>query len=173
MMIYMEISGSNRIEQKTLELFETSWSAWKDLFKAFKFLPGEGRAKARRSVADAANDADTRPGHVLMYLEKDVEEAVEAAWRRSPSEGFALHNLAISMVMTGVRQVVPEVDAGACAPLQSPDRDIRRRFEKMGLEWNEAGNVNRQYAVFTPQPYVGGCEICMMRESCPKSRVRS
>jgi hypothetical protein len=153
MMVYMEISGSNRVEHDLLELFEKYWDQWLPSFRAVKFQP-----------------AASKRGFALLYLDKDVEASVEEAWQRSPSEGFALHNLAITMVMTAVRQAVPEVDEGACAPLTVPDRDIKRRFAKMGIEWKEEGAVNRQYAVFTPHPYSGGCEICMMRESCPRSR---
>ena len=55
---------------------------------------------------------------------------------------------------------IPEVAQGGCAPLPRPSKDIRRAFEKLGLEWNEEGTVNRQYAVFTPMPYAGGCKVC-------------
>jgi len=153
MMLYLEISGSNRLDHELLGLFETHWEAWKPHFKAMKFTP-EGSKK----------------GVLLVYLAEEAEALVEEAWQRSPSQGFALHNLAITMVMTAVRQLVPEVDEGACAPLTAPDRDVKRRFAKLGIEWKEEGAVNRQYAVFTPMPYSGGCEICLMRETCPRSR---
>jgi hypothetical protein len=33
--------------------------------------------------------------------------------------------------------------------------------------------VNRKYAVLTPYPYTGGCEVCYLSDSCPKSTAKS
>ena len=77
------------------------------------------------------------------------------------------------MVMGAAGQAVPEIEAGACAPLPTPDRDLRRRLEHLGLVWNDAGSVSVQYAVMTHAPYIGGCAVCHLRTSCPKSEIRS
>jgi hypothetical protein len=77
------------------------------------------------------------------------------------------------MVMNAAAQLVPELEEGHCAPLIEPSREMRKKLAEGNLEWNPEGTMNRQYAVFTPHPYRGGCEICMLKEACPKSRVRS
>ena len=32
--------------------------------------------------------------------------------------------------------------------------------------------MNRIYAVFTPYPYRGGCEVCHSCDTCPSSQAR-
>jgi hypothetical protein len=153
MLHYMEIAGLPRLEQEEAARSPNAPEGWAGALRAYRF------------------DLGRRKGYVLLYLDESVENDVEAAWQRSPSEGFSLHNLAIALVMGAAGQVVPEVADGGCAPLPRPDRDMLRQFKTLGLEWNPAGTVNRQYAVFTPMPYAGGCAVCMLRDSCPKSRA--
>ncbi len=153
MLHYMEIAGLPRLEQEQAALLAAQAEDWAGALRAYRF------------------DLGRRKGFALLYLDESVENDVEAAWQRSPSEGFSLHNLAIALVMGAAGQVVPEVADGGCAPLPRPDRDMLRQFKTLGLEWSPAGTVNRQYAVFTPMPYIGGCTVCMLRDSCPKSQV--
>jgi hypothetical protein len=67
---------------------------------------------------------------------------------------------------------VPELQTGKCAPLPRPGEGILAAFEELGLTWNEEGSVNRKYAVLTPYPYTGGCEVCHLSATCPKSTAR-
>ncbi len=156
LMYFMSVNNTNQIEQDLLEQLETYWKEWKPLLHAYHFY--------RKDEEDK--------GYVLIFFNEDVEDAVEAVWQNSPSSGMSAHNLAISMVMLSVQGLVPEVMAGACAPLPKPDKDIRKKFKKLGLEWRENGTVNRSYAVFTPYPFSGGCEICYLKDDCPKSACR-
>ncbi len=153
--LFMKVSGAAKMDQAQCDLCQTHWPSFLEHLKGYRFAaPG-----ARRGV-------------VLFFLEPVAEGLVEEAWARSPAEGFALHNLAVSMVMGATGQFVPEVEAGACAPLPTPDRDLRRRLERLGLVWNDAGSVSVQYAVMTYDPYGGGCAMCHLRASCPKSEVK-
>jgi len=152
--LFLKVSGAAKVEQAQCDLCRAHWETFKEHLKGYRFAaPG-----SRRAV-------------VLFFLEPAAEGLVEEAWARSPSEGFALHNLAVSMVMGAAGQCVPEIEAGSCAPLPSPDRDLRRRLENLGLVWNDAGSVSVQYAVMTYEPYVGGCPVCHLRASCPKSEA--
>ena len=154
--LYLRVSGGAKVEQSVCDLCQSHWDAFKEHLRGYRFaLP-----KSKQGVA-------------LFFLEPVAEGLVEEAWARSPSEGFALHNLAVSMVMGAAGQAVPEIEAGACAPLPTPDRDLRRRLEHLGLVWNDAGSVSVQYAVMTHAPYIGGCAVCHLRTSCPKSEIRS
>lgn len=153
---YLELSSQTRLENDLLGRLEQSWNRWRPMLRAYSLPSPAGQDKAR----------------LLLFLDQAVEEEVEGLWQTSPSEAFAFHNLAIAMVMGAARQLVPELAMGGCAPLPRPDRETRKTFKKLGLVWSEEGAVNRSYAVFTPMPYIGGCEICHMKSTCPKSAFR-
>jgi len=153
--LYLRVSGAGKVEERVCDLCRSQWDTFKEYLKGYRFAG----AKARQGVS-------------LFFLEPAAEGLVEEAWARSPSEGFALHNLAVTMVMAAAAEQVPEIEAGACAPLPTPDRDLKRRLERLGLVWNDAGSVSVQYAVMTHDPYIGGCAVCHLRASCPKSEVR-
>ena len=157
-MYFMEICGESRIDQETMEKLEAAWRDWTDRLHAFKLVP-----------STATGD----DGFLLIYLTEGVEDAVEDAWQVSQSEGMYFHNLAITMVMSAAQSLIPEMMEGACAPLPRPGQEVQEFFEARGLEWNESiGALNRQYAVYTPMPYRGGCEVCMQSGTCPNSTLR-
>lgn len=158
-MYFMEICGESRIEQEMLEKLQAAWADWKDRLHAFKLVP-----------STAKNEEE---GFLLIYLTEGVENAVEDAWQESQAAGMYFHNLAITMVMTAAQSLVPEMAQGACAPLPRPGKEVLEFFEARGMEWNEnIAALDRQYAVYTPMPYRGGCEICMQSGTCPNSTLR-
>lgn len=108
----------------------------------------------------------------VFFLESPVEEQVAAAWERSPSAGFVRHNLAAALVMAAAGEAIPEIRAAGCAPLPAPDEDLRRHLRRLGLILSESGSLNRQYAVMTFAPSIGGCAVCHLRAHCPKCTVR-
>ena len=128
--LYLRVSGTGKVEQAVCDLCQAHWETFKEHLKGYRFAGAKGRQ-----------------GVSIFFLEPAAEGLVQEAWDRSPSEGFALHNLAVTMVMAAAAERVPEIEAGACAPLPTPDRDLKRRLERLGLVWNEAGTVSVQYAV--------------------------
>ena len=158
LMYYLGVCGTNRIEHELLERIEAAWKDWKDRLHVYKIKPSHAKKDE---------------GFVLIFLNKSVEEAVEDAWEKSPSEGMSFHNLGITMVMSAAQSLVPEVMEKGCAPLPRPGSEVLAAFEKLGLEWNkETKSANRQYAVFTHMPHAGGCEICSLSDTCPNSTLR-
>lgn len=156
-MYFLEVCGEPRLSQELLEQLETAWNDWKDRMAAFKLVPSM-----------AKND----DGFLFIYLNESVEDAVEKAWQESPENGMFFHNLAITLVMCSAQSLVPEL-LESCTPLPRPMSEVLDFFETSGLEWNEQiGSLNRQYAVYTPMPYRGGCEICMQSDTCPNSTLR-
>ena len=154
MLYYMQLAGLNRVEQALLDSLRERWDRWvKDKIHAYKMTPEFGGDK----------------GYLLVFLDKDVEEEVEETWQKTPKQGMATHNLAICLAMSAAHSVVPELDGGACAPLPTPDKAMRKAFGRLGLEWDPSGCVNRTYAVLTPMPYSGGCEVCYKKTSCLSS----
>ncbi|WP_319542844.1 hypothetical protein [uncultured Pseudodesulfovibrio sp.] len=155
MMYFMEVAGETRIEGDLLEDFETFWDKWAtESLKAYELTNTEGEGK-----------------FVLIFLDQAAEENIEGIWQDSPTHGLLFHALAITMVMSSAQSFVPELQTGKCAPLPRPGEGVLGAFEELGLTWNEEGSVNRKYAVLTPYPYVGGCEVCYMSNNCPKSTV--
>lgn len=152
---YMEISGLTRIDQPLMELVEAYWTQWRPLVQAYKMEP----------TREGADD-----GFLLVYLDEATEALVQQAFEAHSQHGFAFHNLAITLVMSAAQSVMPEL-IGGCVPLPTPDREAKKKFKKLGLEWNDAGTLNRTYAVFTPYPYKGGCEVCHSCDTCPSSTV--
>ncbi|CCO25166.1 hypothetical protein [Maridesulfovibrio hydrothermalis] len=154
---FAELNGSSRIEHSLMESLEKHWAEWKPFLKAYKLEQPEG-----------GKGTD----FLLLFLDKEVEDAVEEIWQATPTEGLAHHNLAITLIMSAAQSLLPELEEGKCAPLPKPGEAALEAFKTLNLTWNEEGTVNRQYAVFTPFPYSGGCEVCYLEENCPKSQLR-
>lgn len=157
LMYFLEVCGETRIQHDLMGKLEAAWMDWKDRLHAYKLVPS------------TAQDGE---GFLLVYLTEGVENAVEEAWQDSPDSGMFFHNLAITLVMSAAQSLVPEMAEG-CAPLPRPGEAVLEIFEEMGLEWNPTiSALNRQYAVYTPMPYRGGCELCLQSETCPNSTLK-
>ncbi len=153
---YMEISGLMRIERGLAELLEHYWTTWEKELCAYKMEP-------TRTGGD--------DGFLLVYLDEGTEAAVQRAFEDHTDHGFAFHHLAITLVMSAAQSVMPEL-IGGCMPLPTPSREAKKKFKKLGLEWDDSGTMNRSYVVFTPYPYKGGCEVCHSCDTCPSSQMR-
>ncbi|HCU68541.1 MAG TPA: hypothetical protein DGF30_04805 [Desulfomicrobium sp.] len=110
-----------------------------------------------------------RKGHVLVYLEKKVEDEVDEIWKTSPSEGFKHEAIAQTMIMGTLKALMPELGEKECAPVPEPTKPLRRTLEKLGLDLQESGAMNRKYATLTPYPHRYGCERCHLKDSCIKN----
>jgi hypothetical protein len=155
---YLDLSGETRLEQALLGKLEECWGEWLPHLKAFELRQPKG---------------SDQKSCLLVYLDQPVEAAVEAIWQSSPSDGLSCHNLAVAMVMAAAADLIPELAEGGCAPLPEPDGPTQKALKKMKLAWKDEGTLNRQYAVLTPRPYAGGCNICYLQEKCPRSQTRS
>jgi len=156
MMYFMEVAGETRVDQDVMEEFETFWDKWaSENLKAYELTNTEGEGK-----------------FLLLYLDEEAENAIEGIWQDSPTHGLLFHAMGITMVMSAAQGFVPELSDGKCAPLPRPGEGVLNAFEELGLTWNDEGTVNRKYAVLTPYPYTGGCEVCYLSSSCPKSTAR-
>ncbi len=154
---YMDLSGETRLEHELVVKLEECWAEWLPHLKAYEL---------RYPIGGGRNC-------LLIYLEEPVDQAVEAIWQTSPSDGLACHNLAIAMVMSAAAGLIPELVDGGCAPLPEPSDPIGEALEPLGLIWKDEGTLNRQYAVLTPYPYAGSCAICYLQEKCPRSQTRA
>ena len=106
------------------------------------------------------------------WLPESVEQAVDEAWGKSPSDGFLINNLAQFLCMAAVQELLPEVEDGGCAPSPRPTSALREALVGLGLPYKseESSLLSRRYAVVTHFPFRGGCEICHMQSHCPKGQ---
>lgn len=156
-MYYMEIAGESRIDQETMDEFQPYWDKWaKESIRAYELTNPEGEGN-----------------YLLIYLDEEVDETIDGMWQDSPTHGLLFHGLAITMVMSSAQGFIPELMDGQCAPLPRPGEGVMGVFEELGLTWNDEGTINRKYAVLTPYPYNGGCEVCYLSDTCPKSTLKS
>jgi len=109
-----------------------------------------------------------RKEHVVVFLEKDVEDAVDAVWQQSPSEAFKHEAIAQTMIMGTLKALMPDLGEKDCAPVPEPTKPIRRTLEKIGIEMQESGALSRKYSTITPYPHRYGCERCHLKDSCIK-----
>lgn len=155
MFYFMDMSGETRVDQDLMDTLETCWKEWLPHLKAYELRYPKGGPR----------------NCLLLYLDKPVEEKVDAIWKDSPSDGMSCHNLAICLVMSAAAGFLPEVAEGGCAPLPEPDGPTQKALKTMGLTWKDEGTLNRQYAVLTPYPSAGGCNVCYLQEKCPRSKA--
>lgn len=154
MWFYAEISQESRISHELLEMLEPKWNTWINHLKGYKLENTEGAGS-----------------WVLIYLDEEAEAEIDALWEESPSDGMNFHSLAITMVMSAARVLVPELTQNQCAPLPNPVAPLQDAFEELGLSWSTETTISRKYAVFTHMPYKGGCAICAMEEECPTKQL--
>ena len=110
-----------------------------------------------------------RKGHVVVFLEETVEKQVDGIWKESPSEGFKHEAIAQTMIMGTLKALMPELGEKECAPVPEPTKPLRRTLDKLGLDLQESGALNRKYATITPYPHRYGCERCHLKDSCIKN----
>lgn len=150
--LFLLSSGESRLSGDETDRCAALWSQW----------------AAHISVA-----AVTALGrqYLAVWLSEAVEQAVDEAWGESPSKGFRLNALAQTMCMCAVHERVPEVEEAGCAPVPPPSTELAAALTAKGLPARAANGMElaRRYAVVTLAPFSGGCEVCSLLSSCPRS----
>lgn len=149
---FMNFTRESRISNEALEQFAELWEKWKKDLQAMR-------------IQDGANS------WLAIWLPAEAEELVDTAWDKSPGEGFLLNGLAQYMCMAAAEEAVPQAAQGGCAPAPEPALTLTRGLSSLGLVSPEKNELTllRRYAILTYYPFKGGCEICAMREKCPKA----
>jgi hypothetical protein len=109
-----------------------------------------------------------KKGYVAAYLSQEIEDELEKAWEESPSSGFKRQCLAQTLIMGALRHLLPELETHQCAPVPKPNKHLKRSLAQVDLEFSNAGALNYKYSTLTYCPYRGGCELCYLKDSCPK-----
>jgi hypothetical protein len=151
---YLEINQTKRMDQGMLEKLEKHWAEWRTKVNAYKLTP---------------SFAKKDEGYLLVFLDEEVEQAVDAIAESGEQDPDSFHNLAITLVMSAAASIIPEIAEQGCAPLPKPAVEVQDKAEDLGFFWREDNSANRRYALFTHHPYVGGCGACSQSDSCSAS----
>ncbi|QJT08647.1 hypothetical protein [Oceanidesulfovibrio marinus] len=146
---FMLLSQSRRLETKDLELADRMLVRWADYLHARRI--------------NAAGES-----YLLIWLDKFVEDEVNATWESSPSQAFTMNSLAQAILMAAVREHLPHVATDGCAPVPRPSRALREALDEVGIRWEEHATLSRQYAMLTPMGGVTGCGACYLKKECPR-----
>ncbi|GAB7078556.1 hypothetical protein [Megalodesulfovibrio paquesii] len=150
---YMMLTRSRRVDHNSGEIIEEVLPGWGPHLKALRIN---------------TQDRNKPEGYVLVWLDTPVEAEVNTAWEQSPSRAFTLNSLAQALLMAALREAVPDISASACAPVPAPTKALRAALQAAGVPWEEGAMLGRQYAMLTYAPFKGSCDICHVREDCPK-----
>ena len=150
MELFLHNARETRIQGQELELLLTRWADWLPSLHIQK-LP--------------------EPGVLAVWLDESVEKAVDDAWKESPSRSFMLNALAQTMCMCAVHEAIPEIEDAGCAPSPLFSVSLGNALNRAGLPCApDSLTVARRYAVITPYPFKGGCEICALQGNCPQQK---
>ena len=150
---FMTLSQESRLGGATLERLCKLWEEWMPQLRVCEIKTA-------------------KISYLAVWLPESVERQVDAAWEKSPSDGWQDNNLAQYMCMSAVQEVLPQVEDAGCAPAPRPTEALREALSGLGLEYREdAPTLNRRFALVTHYPFKGGCEIC--HPTVPRDRARA
>lgn len=149
---FMNFSRETRIASSTLERLVDLWEEWQNQLKTARIQHGKN-------------------SWLAIWLPEGIEKAVDDAWEKSPGQGYLMNSLAQYMCMAAVQEVLPQIADGGCAPAPRPETALACALAEIGLvdPVKKGTNLLRRFAILTYYPFRGGCEICAMREDCPKA----
>lgn len=150
--LLMAVSQETRIGGDLMDALSDAWDCW---------IP---HARARQIETEKGS-------YLLVWLDEAVEDDVDEKWEEAPSEAFMYNALAQVMCMGIVHMLVPQVEEVGCAPAPVPTDALADALEAEGVHYLAVGEpgLSRRFAVVTPYPFRGGCEICALLKKCPKA----
>lgn len=108
--------------------------------------------------------------YLVIWLNESVEDEVDTTWDNDAELGFRLNCIGQSLIMNAVYQVMPEVENAGCAPCPTPNAALEAALEAEGIPYkNGEPTLNRRFSVLTNMPFRGACDVCYLREACPKA----
>ncbi len=148
----MNLSRESRLDGPTLEKIASLWEEWLELL----------------TVRQMKSGADS---WLAVWLPESVEQTIDQAWEESPAKGYLFNCLAQYLCMSAIQELLPQVADGGCAPSPVMNDTLHDALAQAGLPCRDNPCVpERRYAVVTNYPFRGGCEICALREDCPKGK---
>lgn len=149
---FMNFSKETRLEGETFEKLQELWQKW-------------------LSLLIVKNIKQDKKSWLAVWLPEEVEKQIDETWDDSPGGGYLLHNLAQYLCMATIQELIPQTLDGACAPSPDITPECRQYLIDEKFFNANAGSPSRRYGVLTYYPFKGGCEICAVKEECPKGSV--
>ncbi len=148
--LLMQNSQETRIDGKLMDKLMERWGKWLPLLKARKITAGD-------------------KGYLLVFLEQEVEDDIDDVWEDAPSDAFLYNSLAQTLCMGAIYDLLPEISEAGCAPAPAPSPELAEALAAEGVPYVDAGPMlDRRFAVATYYPFRGACEICFLKDQCPK-----
>jgi hypothetical protein len=149
--LFMSVSRETRLGGALTERLMQWWEQWAPEAHALRVTTASG-------------------GYLAVWLNEKVEQDVDKAWEQSPSDAYYYNALAQVLCMSVVHGILPEIEDAGCAPAPRVSDALRAALSAEGLPYTPAGTLARRYAVVTPYPFQGGCELCSLQHACPKAQ---
>ncbi len=146
---FMNFSQESRLDGENFESLEELWKKWLPLWQ----------------IKNLKHDKNS---WLAVCLPEAMESLVDKAWEDAPGKAYLIHNLAQFMCMAAIQELIPQTAEGACAPAPKATPECLKTLTQDGFFKEGSSIPSRRYAVFTYYPFRGGCEICTLREQCPK-----
>ena len=149
--LMLGLLSEKRLGGKVIEELADTWERWLPKLHALKIETGKGR-------------------YLALWLDRDVEEEVDAEYAKSSEYGYRMSALAQTMIQCATYQLLPEVEEAGCAPAPQPTALLCDALAAEGLDYqDETHSMLPKYSVLTPYPFRGACDICFLRKDCPKA----
>lgn len=153
MELFMSLSQENRMDGDMMDRCMAQWKNWSQHLNVRSLETGKQK-------------------YLLVELGDDADRDVDNAWAKAPADAFFLNALAQTLCMSAVHDVLPEIQDAGCAPAPRPTVELRQVLEEAGTPYKGEGPaLSRRFAVLTHLPFKGGCEVCALKEDCPKGKV--
>lgn len=150
MELFLSLSQETRMDGEQMDRCMTLWKEWSRSLHAQKMSAG-GK------------------NYLLIWLDEALENEIDTVWDNTPADGFFLNALAQTLCMSAVHDVLPEVQDAGCAPAPKATPELGAALLAAGVPYlHDGSTLSRRYAVVTHMPFRGGCEICALKDGCPK-----
>jgi len=153
--LYMALSQIQRIDENVVGHLKELYGKYEDQVRV-KGIKGEDGK-----------------GFLIVWIEKGLESDVERMWGESESRAYELENVAHCLAMSTAADLIPELYQARCAPLPEPTPELIEAVGRAGFKLSDKGALDRKFSVLTFYPYEGGCEVCWLRQDCPKLKTQS
>ncbi len=112
--------------------------------------------------------------YLVVWLNECVEQEADKTFADDPEKGFRFNCVGQALIMNVVYQIMPEVEQAGCAPCPEPNESIAKALEAEKIPYlHGEPTLSRRFSVLTTLPFRGACEICYLREACPKANGQS
>ncbi|HBV42336.1 hypothetical protein JBF11_08425 [Taurinivorans muris] len=112
--------------------------------------------------------------YLVVWLNEKAEQEADELFAKDPEKGFRFNCIGQSIIMNAVYQILPEVEQAGCAPCPVPNESIAEALKAENIPYLDGEpTLVRRFSVLTSLPFRGACEICYLREACPKANGQS